>query len=116
VIKGGAAMWRNYRVTLKTERENRQICASLPTLNNISDFGSTVEEALNNLRELAQFALECMQADGEEIPPSDRSLNGRLYLSLRVPQHRGRYAPHPRPLSQGERGESYNEKGEYKKV
>jgi predicted RNase H-like HicB family nuclease len=78
-------MWRNYRVILKTERENGQICASLPKLNNISDFGSTVEEALENLRKLAQFALECMQADGAEIPPSDR--NGRLYLSLRVPQH-----------------------------
>lgn len=53
-------MWRNYRVTLKTERENGQICVSLPTLNNISDFGSTVEEALENLRKLVQFALECI--------------------------------------------------------
>lgn len=98
-------MWRNYRVILKTERENGQICASLPKLNNISDFGSTVEEALESLRKLAQFALECMQADGEEIPPSDRNLNGRLYLSLRVPKYCVRYAPHPRLLSYKERKE-----------
>ena len=101
-------MWRNYRVILKTERENGQICVSLPTLNNISDFGSTVEEALENLRELAQFALECMQADGEEVPFSDRNLDGRLYLSLRVPKYCGRYATHHRPFSHKERVKEFN--------
>ena len=101
-------MWRNYRVILKTERENGQICVSLPTLNNISDFGSTVEEALENLRELPQFALECMQADGEEVPFSDRNLDGRLYLSLRVPKYCGRYATHHRPFSHKERVKEFN--------
>ena len=65
-------------------------------------------QALENLRELAQFALECMQADGEEIPPSDRNLNGRLYLSFRVPKYCGRDAAHPRPSFCKERVEEFN--------
>jgi predicted RNase H-like HicB family nuclease len=46
-----------YRVQLETDTHTGQICATLPALNDLSDFGETVEEALENLKQLAEFAL-----------------------------------------------------------
>lgn len=78
-------MLRTYRVELRTDPQTGQITAILPTLGELADFGATVEEALENLRRLAEFALECRQADGEPLPPSDPVRPGELYLSLQVP-------------------------------
>ncbi len=78
-------MVRTYRVELETDAQTGQVCATLPTLNDLSDFGETVEEALANLRHLAEFALRCHLDDGEPIPPSDPIRSGEIYLSLEVP-------------------------------
>ncbi len=78
-------MVRTYLVELETDVQTGQVCATLPTLNDLSDFGKTVEEALANLKQLAQFALRCRHDDGEPIPPSDPFRPGVTYLSLEVP-------------------------------
>lgn len=74
-----------YRVELRTDRRTGQISAILPALDELADFGDAVEEALENLRQLAEFVLECRQAEGEPLPPSDPVRPGELYLSLEVP-------------------------------
>ena len=43
-----------YRVTFETDSTTGKIVVSLPSLNYTADFGATVEEALKNLKELAQ--------------------------------------------------------------
>ncbi len=78
-------MVRTYRVELETDTQTGQVCATLPALNDLSDFGEAVEEALANLRQLAEFALRCRLDDGEPIPPSDPVRSGELYLSVEVP-------------------------------
>jgi predicted RNase H-like HicB family nuclease len=74
-----------YRVVFETERRTRRITARLPSLNSTADYGATAEEALSNLRELAQGFLEVLQDAGEPIPPSDRTEAGGVYLSLMEP-------------------------------
>jgi predicted RNase H-like HicB family nuclease len=81
----GIEMVRTYCVRLETDRETGQIIVLLPTLNDLADYGSTVEEALENLKKLAEFALESLQAEGKPLPPSDPVRPGELYLSLEVP-------------------------------
>ncbi len=76
---------RTYRVELHTDPRTSQVSATLPALNDLADWGDTVEEALQHLKRLAEFALECRQADGEPIPPSDLVRPGELYLSLEIP-------------------------------
>lgn len=78
-------MVRTYRVRLETDAKTGQICVTLPALGDLADFGDTVEEALENLERLAEFALECRQADGEPLPPSDPFRPGELYLSVKIP-------------------------------
>ncbi len=75
---------RIYNVEIHTDEETGQICVELPTLNNVADFGETVEEALENLKKLADFAIECTQEDGEEIPESDEIEAGKTYLSFEI--------------------------------
>ncbi len=77
-----------YRVQLETDTHTGQICATLPALNELSDFGETVEEALENLKQLAEFALRCRLDEGQPIPPSDPLRPGETYLSVEVPAPR----------------------------
>lgn len=78
-------MVRTYRVELETDTQTGQVCATIPSLHDLSDYGETVEEALENLKQLAEFALRCRHNDGEPIPPSDPILPNEIYLSLKVP-------------------------------
>ena len=70
-----------YRVTFETDSTTGKIVVSLPSLNYTADFGATVEEALKNLKELAQGFLEILAEQGKPIPPSDPVTDG-VYLSL----------------------------------
>lgn len=86
-------MLRTYRVHIETDKETGQICVSLPTLRNVADFGDTVEEALRNLKKLADFTMDCMQKDGEPVPESDPVADGQVYLSFAVKEKRPRRQP-----------------------
>ena len=71
-----------YRVEFETDIKTKQVTAKLPTLNNTADFGDTAEEALGNLRKLAIGLIELLLDEGKEIPPSDKTEKGGVFLSL----------------------------------
>ena len=67
---------------LKPTLTTKQVTAKLPTLNHTADFGDTAEKALSNLRELATGLIEVLLDEGKEIPPSDTTEKGGVFLSL----------------------------------
>jgi predicted RNase H-like HicB family nuclease len=73
---------RTYRVEFETDPTTKQVTAKLPTLNHTADFGDTAEKALSNLRELATGLIEFLLDEGKEIPPSDTTEKGGVFLSL----------------------------------
>jgi len=73
---------RTYRVEFETDPTTKQVTAKLPTLNHTADFGDTAEKALSNLRELAIGLMEVLLDKGKEIPPSDTTEKGGVFLSL----------------------------------
>jgi predicted RNase H-like HicB family nuclease len=83
---------RWYRVVFETDRKTKRVTAKLPSLNNTADYGTTAEEALANLRDLAQGFLEVLHNADERIPASDQTEAGGVYLSLPEPAPRHRRA------------------------
>jgi len=73
---------RTYRVEFQTDPKTKQVTAKLPTLNYNADFGDTAEEALSNLRELATGVIGVLLDEGKEVPPSDTTGKGGVFLSL----------------------------------
>ncbi len=71
-----------YRVEIETDKETGDIVASLPKLNYTADFGASIEEAIERLRELATGFIETLIEEGESIPCSDELIGNDLYLSL----------------------------------
>lgn len=45
--------------------------ATVPSVPGAAEQGENAEEALERLKEALAFHLECMEMEGEEIPPSD---------------------------------------------
>lgn len=64
----------NYRVIIEPDEETGNgksgFTAYVPKLG-IADSGYTVEEAMENIRSLLKFHLECLIKEGVEIPTSD---------------------------------------------
>ena len=73
---------RTYKVEFETDPKTKQVTAKLPALNHTADFGETAEEALANLRELATGLIEVLLDEGKEIPPSNKTDKGGVFLSL----------------------------------
>lgn len=73
---------RTYRVEFETDSRTKEVTAELPTLNHTADFGDTAEKALANLRELAKGFIETLLEEGKEIPASDKTDKGGVFLSL----------------------------------
>lgn len=66
-----------YRVVVEKEKYSdgsTVYVTQVPTLG-ISDYGSTIEEALDNTQKLIKFHLESLIEEGEGIPMSDNSDN-----------------------------------------
>ena len=61
----GAIMINTYYVEFETDPATGNIIVSLPSLNYTSDFGSTIEEALDNLKILAEGFLEVLEEQGK---------------------------------------------------
>ena len=72
-----------YHVEFETDPASGNVVVTLPSLNYTSDFGSTAEEALENLKILAEGFLEILVDQGKPIPPSDPITDG-IYLSLQL--------------------------------
>jgi predicted RNase H-like HicB family nuclease len=73
---------RTYRVEFETDPTTKQVTAKLPTLNHTADFGDAAEKALSNLRDLATGFIEVLLNEGKEVPPSDTTEKGGVFMSL----------------------------------
>jgi len=73
---------RTYRVEFETDPTTKQVTAKLPTLNHTADFGDTAEKALSNLRKLATGFIEILVDEGKDVPSSDTTEKGGVFLSL----------------------------------
>lgn len=59
-----------YKVVIEPD-EDGVFIATVPSLPGVVEQGESTEEALQNVQEALEFALEDMEANDEEIPPSD---------------------------------------------
>jgi predicted RNase H-like HicB family nuclease len=87
---------RTYKVEFETDPETKQVTAKLPTLNHTADFGGTAEEALANLRKLASGLIEVLWDEGKEVPPSDKTEKGGVFLSISLETKAGSKAKRAR--------------------
>ena len=70
-------------VHLLKDEETGQIVAEVPTLD-IADYGPDSQEALQGLKEMVVFHLECLLAEGKPIPEENVAEEG-IYLKVRRP-------------------------------
>lgn len=59
----------NYRIIIEPEKMGRKTVynAYCNTLG-LADYGNSVEEAVKNIKSLMKFHIECLLADGAEVP------------------------------------------------
>lgn len=60
-----------YTILLHPDEEQGGYWVTVPALPGCISQGDTLEEAITNAREAIALHLECMIADGEEIPEDD---------------------------------------------
>ena len=74
-----------YRVLVTKDPETGQVVAEIPTLQ-IADFGADLPEALDHLRAMLTFHIECLREEGKPIPAEEGEEEG-LYLRVKLPPH-----------------------------
>lgn len=74
-----------YRVLVTKDPQTGQVVAEIPTLQ-IADFGADVPEALDQLRAMLTFHLECLREEGKPIPAEEGEDEG-LYIRVKLPPH-----------------------------
>ncbi len=63
-------MERRYSVVIEPDEDGVYI-ATVPSVPGVAEQGGTLDEAVENIKEALLFHLECMEEDGEALPPSD---------------------------------------------
>lgn len=74
-----------YRVLMMKDPETGSVVAEVPALG-IADQGVDVPEALANIKAMVAFHVECLQEEGEAIPPGEEGEEG-FYLHVKLPGH-----------------------------
>jgi predicted RNase H-like HicB family nuclease len=74
-----------YRVLVTKDQETGSVVAEIPVLR-IADFGADVPEALDRLKAMVSFHLECLLEEGKPIPSEGEDQEG-LYLRVKLPAH-----------------------------
>ena len=72
-----------FQVILNRDPETGQTVAHLPALD-ITDHGVDTEEALDRLKDMLVFHLDCLASEGKPIPHDDGEQEG-FYLRVRLP-------------------------------
>lgn len=80
------AEYVQYKVCFIWDEETSQVVADIPTLG-IADYGPDVNTALNYLREMAAFHVECLLDEGERLPESDEGEG--VYIRTPLPVRAG---------------------------
>lgn len=59
----------NYRIIIEPEKMGKKVVynAACPTLG-VYDYGDSIDEVLESIRDGIELAIECLRDDGEEIP------------------------------------------------
>ena len=72
-----------YKVCLSWDEETSQMVAAIPALG-ISDYGPDTNAALDNLRQMASFHLECLLEEGEQVP-GESDEDAGLFIRVQLP-------------------------------
>ena len=64
-----------FKVVLSRDPKTRQTVAHVPALD-IADYGIDSEEALNSLRDMLVFHLECLVSEGKAVPRDEGQEEG----------------------------------------
>ena len=80
-----ASSMLQYRVVVTKDPETGSVMAEVPALG-IADQGADVQEALTNIRAMVAFHVECLQEEGEPIPPGEEGEEG-FYVHVKLPAH-----------------------------
>ncbi|MDE2838014.1 MAG: hypothetical protein OXL97_10990 [Chloroflexota bacterium] len=80
------AAYVQYKVSLTWDEETNQMDAAIPTLG-IGDCGPDTNTALDYLREMAAFHIECLLDEGERLPESDEGEG--VYIRVPLPVRAG---------------------------
>lgn len=72
-----------FQVRLLKDKVTGQIVAEVPALD-ICDHGPDSHKALSRLKEMVDFHLECLAAEGKPVPP-EKSHGEGFYLKVRRP-------------------------------
>ena len=73
----------NYKVRLQWDAETQQMVAEIPALG-IGDYGANSASALESLREMAAFHLECLSEEGKAAPAETDDGEG-VFIRVRRP-------------------------------
>ena len=84
------AEYVQYKVCLTWDDEASQMDAAVPTLG-IGDYGPDTNAALDSLREMVSFHVECLLDEGERVPESDEGEG--VYIRVQVPVRAAQIAP-----------------------
>lgn len=74
---------RHYEVVVEPDEDGVYV-ATVPSVPGVAEQGETVEEAVDNLKEILLFHLESLEETGEEMPPSDKGVREVRSLELTV--------------------------------
>ena len=74
-----------YRVVVTKDPETGSVVAAVPALG-IADQGADVPEALANIKAMVAFHVECLQEEGDPIPPGEEGEEG-FYVHVKLPTH-----------------------------
>ena len=74
-----------YRVLVTKDEETGSVVAEIPTLH-IADYGADVPEALDRLRAMLTFHLDCLHEEGKPFPVEQGKEEG-FYLRVNLPAH-----------------------------
>lgn len=80
------AEYVQYKVCLSWDEETSQMDAAIPTLG-IGDCGPDTNAALDSLREMVSFHVECLLDEGEQLPESDEGVG--VYIRVPLPVRAG---------------------------
>ena len=75
--------FHQFQVIVQRDHKTGQVVAEVPALD-IADFGIDSQEALDRLREMLTFHLECLVSEGKPVPLEEPQAEG-LYLRVRLP-------------------------------
>jgi len=70
----------DFKVILEPDETGGYVI-SCPSLSGCYSQGTTIEEALDNIKEAILLCLEDMQAEGQEIPDPSKTLIGSVVVS-----------------------------------